>query len=313
MVGTMRRWHPRVTFVTVLALLALLYLVASLGAGVMLGEFAMQRGRLRPTGDALVRAESMARGHGARVEPLRIGTADGVTLAGWLFTRGAAARGTVLVAHGSGGTRDHATAYAAFLLDAGFDVLAPDARGHGESGGIATYGIREADDLRRWAGWARSRRPGRCVYALGSSMGGAHALLAEAGAPTFCAIVSDSAFATFLDAGLDRIARPLGLGDAGRWLGRPAAYAGLGYVRFRVGVNLLEAAPVAAIGRIRAPLLLIHGDADRNTPPYHAAALAKAAPSATLWLVPGASHTAAWRAAPTEFPARIVAFFDDRR
>ena len=59
-------------------------------------------------------------------------------------------------------------------------------------------------------------------------MGGAHVLMAEASRPTFCAIVSDSAFATFLDAGLDRIGRLLGLGDAGRWLGRPAAYAGIG-------------------------------------------------------------------------------------
>ena len=140
-------------------------------------------------------------------------------------------RGTVLVAHGSGGSRDHATPYAAFLLDAGFDVLAPDARGHGESGGFATFGVREADDILRWAAWIRGRAPHACLYAIGSSMGGAHVLMAEASRPTFCAIVSDSAFATFLDAGLDCISRRLFLGDAGRWLGRPAAYAGIGYVR----------------------------------------------------------------------------------
>jgi fermentation-respiration switch protein FrsA (DUF1100 family) len=139
-------------------------------------------------------------------------------------------------------------------------------------------------------------------------MGGAHVLLAEAGRPTFCAIVSDAAFATFLDAGLDRVARPLGLGDAGRWLGRPAAYAGVGYVRVRYGVNLLDADPAAAIRRIHVPLLLIHGDADLNTPPYHATALARAQPAATLWMVPGAAHTASWRAEPTEYPRRIVAF-----
>jgi pimeloyl-ACP methyl ester carboxylesterase len=304
MVGAMHRW-------TVGAALA--YLIASLGAGVVLGEFAMQRGRVSGgDGDARHRAETTAREHGARLEPVRLAAADGIALAGWLFTRGAEARGTVLVAHGSGGSRDHATAYAAFLLDAGFDVLAPDARGHGESGGLATYGVREADDVRRWAGWIRQRRPGACVYALGSSMGGAHALLAEAAAPTFCAIVSEGAFATFFDAGLDRIAPRLRLGDMGRWIGRPAAYATLGYIRLRHGVNLLDAAPGAAAHRVGVPLLLIHGDADRNTPPYHAVALARAAPRATLWLVPGASHTAAWRAAPQEFPRRIVAFFRNR-
>jgi fermentation-respiration switch protein FrsA (DUF1100 family) len=303
----MRRWYRPAALATVV------YLIASLGAGVILGEFAMHRGRLAGS-DPLARrrAETVAAAHAARIEPVRIAAADGVPLAGWLFARGAAPHGTVVVTHGSGGSRVHATPYAAFLLDAGFDVLAPDARGHGDSGGVGTYGIREADDLQRWAAWIRRRTPGRCVYALGSSLGGAHALMAEAAAPSFCAIVSDSAYATFLEAGLDRVARPLGLGDGGRWVGRPAAYAGMGYVRLRYGVHLLDASPIAAIARVRVPILLIHGDADRNTPPYHAAALARAAPRATLWLVPGATHTAAWRAAPQEFPRRIVAFFHQR-
>jgi hypothetical protein len=290
------------------------YLVASVLAGVVLGEFALQRARPRG-GDreARARAEAVAIAHGARLEAVRLEAHDGVPLEGWLFTRRTAARGTVLVAHGVGGSRDHATPYAEFLLDAGFDVLAPDARGHGASGGIASYGVREADDVQRWVAWIRHRTPAACVYALGSSMGGAHVLMAEASRPAFCAIVSDAAFATLLDAGLDRVARQIGLGDAGRWLSRPAVYAAVGYVRARHGLNLLDAAPGAAIGRIRAPVLLIHGDADRSTPLYHALALAQAQPGATLWIVPGAAHSLAWRAAPQTYPQRIVAFFRDRR
>jgi len=69
------------------------------------------------------------------------------------------------------------------------------------------------------------------------------------------------------------------------------------------------AARLGDIGRIRAPLLLIHGDDDRDTPVYHARALAAAQPAATLWIVPGAAHSTSWRAEPTEFPRRIVAFF----
>jgi fermentation-respiration switch protein FrsA (DUF1100 family) len=299
MVGDMRRWLRRVVLV---------YLVASTLAGVLLGEFALRRGR-RPHDDgARERAVAVAAAHGALLQPAHIAAADGVALEGWLFTTGRASRGTVIVAHGSGGWRDHGTAYAAFLLDAGFDVLTPDARGHGDSGGIATYGIKEADDVRRWAAWARGRAPGCCVFAIGSSLGAAHVLLAEAGAPTFCAIVTDAAFATFFDAGLDRVARYLGLGEAGRWLGRPAAWVGLAYVRLLYGTNLLDANPAAAIGRIRVPILLIHGTADLNTPPYHAAALARSQPAATVWLVRGAGHTASWRAEPEQFPRRIVAF-----
>lgn len=292
-----------------LRLAVLGYVLASLAAGVVLGEFAVHRGRLDRRGVALERATGVAAAHGATLQPVRLTAADGVPLAGWLFARRAgASTGTVLVAHGSYGSRDHATPYAAFLLDAGFDVLAPDARGHGESGGFGTYGVLEADDVQRWAAWARARQPGACVYAVGSSMGAAEVLMAEASRPAFCAIVADSAFATFLDAGLDRIAKRLPLGEAGRWVGLPAAYAGAGYVRARYGVNLLDANPEAAIERIRTPVLLIHGDADENTPVYHARALAAAQPAATLWIVAGATHTASWRVEPEAFPRRIVAF-----
>lgn len=299
----MRRWVLR---------LGLVYATASVAAGVVLGEFALHRGRLAGGAGARPRAEAVAREHGAALEPVRIDAADGVALHGWLFTKAPGPRATVLVTHGSGGSRDHAIAYAAFLLDAGYDVLAPDARGHGESGGIGTYGLREADDLHRWAALARARTPRQCVFALGTSLGAAQVLMAEASRPTFCGIVSDSSFATFLDAGLDRMARPLRLGDVGRWVGRPAALSGLAYVQLRYDVDLAEARPDDAVARIRAPLLLIHGDADLNTPLYHARVLARAQPAATLWVVRGARHTGAWRAEPVEFPRRIVAFFRQR-
>ena len=86
-------------------------------------------------------------------------------------------------------------------------------------------------------------------------------------------------------------------------MGRPAAYAGLGYVRLRYGVTCWTPARSRRSYAIRVPVLLIHGDADQNTPAYHAVALAAAQPSAELWLVPGATHAAAWRAAPREFLA----------
>jgi pimeloyl-ACP methyl ester carboxylesterase len=41
--------------------------------------------------------------------------------------------------------------YAELLLSHGYDVLAPDARAQGDSGGtFPTYGIKEANDVHRW-------------------------------------------------------------------------------------------------------------------------------------------------------------------
>ena len=78
-------------------------------------------------------------------------------------------------------------------------------------------------------------------------MGGAHVLLAEASRPTFCAIVSDSAFATFLDAGLDRIGgRSASATPAAGWDGPPPTPASATCAS-ATAVNLLDADPAAAI------------------------------------------------------------------
>ncbi len=161
--------------------------------------------------------------------------------------------------------------YAAFLLDAGFDVLAPDARGHGTSGGFATYGIREADDMRRWAAWIAAATPGACVYALGSSMG-ARARAAgrsRGGRRSARSSATRRSRPSSKPGWIASPGRSASATSAAGWAGpRPTPASATCALRY--GVNLLDAAPAAAIGRIHAPLLLIHGDDDRNTPVYHA-------------------------------------------
>jgi len=46
--------------------------------------------------------------------------------------------------------------YAEFFVSHGYNVLMADARAHGASdGGLATYGLVEATDIRRWVDWLR--------------------------------------------------------------------------------------------------------------------------------------------------------------
>ena len=79
----------------------LIYLVASLAAGIVLGEFALQRGRWPGRGGADARAQAVAAAYHARLVPAHLVAADGIALEGWLFTRDdGPARPTVLVAHG---------------------------------------------------------------------------------------------------------------------------------------------------------------------------------------------------------------------
>src|SRR5262245_21216270 len=80
--------------------------------------------------------------------------------------------------HGVHGNRLSMVPRARFLRDNGYSVLLFDSQAHGESSGDwITFGQREALDARAAVDLVRQRLPGERVAAIGSSLGGAAALL----------------------------------------------------------------------------------------------------------------------------------------
>jgi dipeptidyl aminopeptidase/acylaminoacyl peptidase len=79
-------------------------------------------------------------------------------------------------------------------------------------------------------------------------------------------------------------------------------------------LDFRDASPETALDHSATPVLLIHGLADTNIYPEHSKTLAARNPGKiSLWLVPGARHTAAYDAAPLEFRTRVLGWFADRR
>jgi pimeloyl-ACP methyl ester carboxylesterase len=56
------------------------------------------------------------------------------------------------------------------------------------------------------------------------------------------------------------------------------------------GWDLLPVSPVEVAGAIKAPLLIVHGDADPYFPLAHPRMLAGVAPNAELWIEHGMGH-----------------------
>ncbi|MCX6628168.1 MAG: alpha/beta hydrolase, partial [Candidatus Solibacter sp.] len=188
-------------------------------------------------------------------------------------------------------------------------VLTPDCRGHGTSGGdVISYGIREADDVHRWADLLM-RRPGiNRLYGLGQSMGASILLESLPREPRFRALVADCPFATFEEVAYDRLRQHGGIGPAVSW---PIVQTGFRYTRLRYGLNLWEASPAAAVRAAKVPVLLIHGMQDANIPPRHSRELHALNPAMTqLWEVPGADHVASLGTAPREYKRRVTAWFE---
>jgi pimeloyl-ACP methyl ester carboxylesterase len=205
---------------------------------------------------------------------------DGVVLRGWLFPAAAPSHGiTVVYLHGAGDNRASGVWIAERLVRQGFDVLAYDARAHGDSGGDAcTYGYHERVDLRRALDSLGIER----AILLGFSLGGAVALQAAAEDPRVVGVV---AVATFSD--LDSIARSHAPFFATEGELREAFALAEHEASFRVA----DVSPVDAASRIRAPVLLVHGTADRETRPVHSERVfAALAGPRRLLRVEGAGH-----------------------
>jgi alpha-beta hydrolase superfamily lysophospholipase len=292
------------------AFLVVAYGCVVLVVGASLAEHLLKLPRRALGSGDLRAAEALADRTNSRLSDEALWAADNAVLRAWWFVPRANARGTVVVLHGQADNRVAMLGLAELLLREGYRVLAADARAHGSSGGaLATYGVLERADLRAWADWAQQRFPDECVFGAGSSMGAANLVHTVPDVP-FCAVVADSPFADLPSLIVRRAGARLHLPSAlHAAIAAPIVWAAVGYAHLRHGVRLRDASPIARFARARVPVLIIHGTADREIPADDARTLAAANPRfTTLWLVPGATHTQAWAAAPREYPARVLAF-----
>jgi hypothetical protein len=212
--------------------------------------------------------------------------ADGVRLHGWLIPGRAPT--TLLYSHGNGGNIAGRVSIARLLADQlGVSVFMYDYRGYGRSEGTPSEAGLVSDALGARAALLREGvAPEHLVY-FGRSLGAAVTLdLALAHPPR--AVVLESPFASV------------------RAMANTVV-PGAGYV-FRTRWDSL-----GKIARLRAPLLVLHGDADEVIPYAQGKALFDAAPSPkTFFTIRGGRHYDmqatwseywdAWRAFLTRVP-----------
>jgi uncharacterized protein len=199
----------------------------------------------------------------------------GQQLALWWLPAASAEAPALLYLHGTFRNLYQNAPKIAALREAGFAVLAVDYRGWGDSTALVPDEETIASDARRaWAELQR-RQPDatrRVIY--GHSMGGAVAVrLASTlqGGRDYGALVLESTFTRMPDVAA----------EAG-WVGRIGA-----------AVTTLEFDSLSRIGRIDAPILMLHGEADNTVPVQLGRRLRDAAPPGRArWVeFPGGGHS----------------------
>ncbi|HEV2661623.1 MAG TPA: alpha/beta hydrolase [Ktedonobacteraceae bacterium] len=230
---------------------------------------------------------------------------DGVQLAGWLVIASPRAP-TIILVHGSRGSRVDMLPWAQFLYDAGYNVLLYDNRGCGESEGWnTTLGAREPDDVLGAVHYLQQRSDLllKQYGALGISLGAGVVLLAAAHEAALKAVVADSAW-------VDEHTVINGMSHVGLLPLLPYEPA---LVDHMIGAHLEDVSPLHAISLISPrAVLLIHSadDANRNTPLAGERQLyAQARAPKEQWIAPNGGHVGAIDAYYHEYTSHVLSFF----
>lgn len=241
-------------------------------------------------------------------KPVEITARDGMMLKGWYYTPDTPNGKVVILLHGIGASRQDMVPLGYLFLRHGYSVLEPDLRGHGESRGLATYGVLEADDVRRWVDWMAATSHSGQIYGFGASLGAAVLLQSLEYETRFRAVVAESPYYDFVSIAKERIARALP--DGVKWVAAPFVESGITWARWHRGIDLRLASPAAGMRGTITPVLLIHGQLDDKTSPDNSRRLAGlAGPKVKLWVVPGSKHADAWRTVKEEFESRVLGWF----
>jgi fermentation-respiration switch protein FrsA (DUF1100 family) len=220
---------------------------------------------------------------------------------------------TAILAHGYTGNVMQMSGFARFFYeDLGYNVLLPEARGHGDSEG--TYigmGWHDRLDYLQWIGWVKQRAgatlgdtPLRIVL-YGISMGGATVLMTggEDLPPEVKAVIEDCGYTSVEDELYFQMKNRYHLKS--RWLMNATSRI----ARKRAGYSFAEASALEQVKKTRVPTLFIHGEEDTFVPFAMVHTLYEACPAPKeLFTVPGAGHGEAYSAAGQEYEERIRGF-----
>jgi uncharacterized protein len=209
----------------------------------------------------------------------------GVTLKGWQCRTSGARRGAIVYLHGVADNRTSALGVVHRFVPRGFDVIAYDSRAHGESDGEAcTYGVFEKHDLRLVLNTLEAGP----IVLVGTSLGAAVALQHAADDERVSAVVAAETFSDLRTIVRDRVPFFITTGMLQR---------AFDVAEERGAFRVDEASPARAAAEIAAPVLLIHGEDDLDTPPAHSQRVFAALKGPKrLMLVRGAAHNGSLRA-----------------
>ena len=209
----------------------------------------------------------------------------------------------VIISHGHTDTRYGALKYAKTYLDADFNCIIYDLRGHGANEPApCTYSILEGQDLAALIADTRERYGQEIFLGIhGESLGAATTVRSLEYSDQVDFAVADCGFADItnvLKVGISWMHLP-------KWMVSFASIAN----RIRYGYFFSQMEPVQALAGNQVPILFIHGEADNFIVPDNSVRMQKATSGySELHLIPGAGHAESVLVEPELYTEYVLAF-----
>lgn len=214
-------------------------------------------------------------------EQVWLDSVTGTRLHGWFIPVEDRAP-AVIVLHGWGGNAALMLPLAPHLHRAGFHAPFLDARNHGLSEHDRFTSMpRFAEDLEVAGDWTRAHPAVTSVGVIGHSVGAGAAILSASRGDRFDAVISVSAPAHPGDMMREQMAS----------IPKPILTLILGAIQNIIGYRFDAFAPRNRIPLVGAPVMLVHGAADRVVPIGSLHELAAAQPDAETLVVPDGGHS----------------------
>ncbi|MFF3099577.1 alpha/beta hydrolase [Viridibacillus arvi] len=226
-------------------------------------------------------------------------SSDKLTLKGHLYENNNSDHKWVIVDHGYTSNNALMVRWIRNFYEKGYNVLAPNLRGHGESeGDYIGMGWDDRKDMLLWIKTITDKDPKAEIALFGISMGGATVMMTsgEKLPSNVKVIVEDCGYSSVMDVFTYQ------LDDLFNLPKFPVMNAANTVTKIRAGYDLTEASAVKQVAKSKTPMLFIHGDKDTFVPyemldeVYNAANVDK-----EKLIIPGAGHGEAEKVNPEKY------------
>ncbi|EIE01063.1 alpha/beta hydrolase [Leptospira licerasiae] len=237
-------------------------------------------------------------------EKIEFKSKSGGIIRGW-FNNSSGKKGTIILLHGIRANRSAMLERSNFFVEHGYSTLLIDFQAHGESDGdLITVGVKESEDVKGAIHFVKEKRGQSKIGIIGSSLGGASALLADI-SKTIDIIIIESVFSTIDLAIRNRVAVSMA---------KPIAFlTPIAYYILKYEINIPESGlnPIDHIHEIKCPIFVISGKEDLYTFEYESLNMYQKAPTPKeLWIIDKAAHIDLYSFAKMEYENRVLSFVE---